>query len=156
MKPPPLTSFYVLPRERALLLMATWTACEHLHYDIAAAFYDRLFEQLPKARSVLGAGMPGYEARLVSMISLTMAHFDQPDHVRATLIDAGISYARAGFEEAHYRIAAAALRASLGAVLRASYTLEHDAACESLAAEVICTMLEGARVERETSRARPT
>jgi hypothetical protein len=151
MKPPPLTSFYALPRERALLLMATWTACEHLHYDIAAAFYERLADRLPKVRSALEAGMPGSEARLVSVISLTMAHFDQPDHVRATLIDAGRSFARTGFEEAHFRIAAAALRASLAAVLGATYTSEHHAACESLATEVICTMLEGARAERETS-----
>jgi hypothetical protein len=133
--------------------MATWTACEHLHYDIAAAFYARLSERLPKVGSVVEAGMPGWSARLVSLISLTMAHFDHPDHVRATLIDAGRSHARAGFDEADFRIAASALRASLADVLGASYTVEHDAACESLAAEVICTMLEGERDERETSRA---
>jgi hemoglobin-like flavoprotein len=149
MEPAPLTTFYALGRKQAFLVMALWASAEDLHYRLAEVFYERLFERLPRMRSVSTVEMAVRQARFVSIVSAVMSHLDRPDQVRSILADAARTLAHNGVEETDYRIGALALRAACADVLEASYTQEHDAACEVLAAETIRTMLGAAAAARE-------
>ena len=136
----PLTSFFALPGPQALLLAATWNACEDRHHEIADAFYTRLFERLPTARAVFSDPAGAWRARLVAAIGITLAHVDCPRHVRATLAEHGRQLSRLGFDAAHYPAAAAAMRRALADVLGEEYSAEVDGACEVLSHEAAKAM----------------
>jgi hemoglobin-like flavoprotein len=136
----PLTCFFALPGPQALLLAATWNACEDRHHDVADAFYTRLFERLPTAKAVFSDPAGAYRARLVAAIGMTLAHIDRPQHVHATLAEHGQQLAQIGFDAAHYPAAAAAMRGALADVLGEGYSAELDAACDVLAHEAARAM----------------
>lgn len=136
----PLTSFFALPGPQALLLAATWNACEDRHHDVADAFYTRLFERLPVAKAVFAEPTGAYRARLVAAIGITLAHIDRPQHVRAALAEHGRQLSELGFDAAHYPAAAAAMRRALADVLGDEYSAEVDGACEVLAHEAARAM----------------
>jgi hypothetical protein len=133
----PLTTFFARPRQQALLLAATWNACEHLHHELAAAFYSRFLARLPGAKQVFPEPTGVHVARLASVIGLTLAHIDRPGHVQATLAGAGRRLSDLGFETSYYPVAMGSLREACAEVFGAEYTLDHDAACEVLGREAV-------------------
>ncbi len=100
--------------------------------EVAAQFYDRVFEREPAAAALFHGSLAQQGQRLMAMISAAVAGLDDLPALERTLAELGRRHVGYGVQPAHYEVVGGALLDTLAATLGASFTPAHRRAWAGL------------------------
>ena len=132
--------------ERKRLVQETWEAIARNHDRIAIAFYDRLFEIDPPARTLFSkTNMPAQRVKLVDMLGEIVRNLDMPRALIPTVSALGKRHVGYGVRDADYDRVREALFAAIAGELGAKFTDEVRDAWEEAYALTAAVMKRGAQ-----------
>ena len=111
--------------ERKRLVLESWEAISHEHDRIVSAFYDRLFEIDPVARSLFSkTNMVSQRAKFIEMLGAIVRNLDLPGDLIPAVSALGRRHVDYGVRDVDYDRVREALFSALEATLGATFTDE--------------------------------
>ena len=109
--------------EQVGLLADSWSVLAHRRADIAAAFYQVLFDRYPQLRPLFArTEMRAQYEKFAGMVDEIVALRNEPRQVVRNAVLLGQRHARYGVTREHYAPAGAALLQALGDALGPAFT----------------------------------
>ena len=109
--------------ERKRLVFDSWQRLTPDHDRVAAAFYERLFEIYPHARTLFArTNMTEQRAKVIAMLSDIVRNLDRLDTLLPIVIGLGRRHRDYGVEESDYDRVREALLGAIGAALGDDFT----------------------------------
>jgi hemoglobin-like flavoprotein len=131
--------------ERKRLVQETWEAISRNHDGVAIAFYHRLFEIDPAARTLFSkTNMPAQRVKFVQMLGDIVRNLDLPSALIPTVSALGKRHVGYGVHDADYDRVREALFAAIAGELGDGFTGEVRDAWEEAYALTAAVMKRGA------------
>jgi len=131
--------------ERKRLVQETWEAIARNHDGVAVAFYNRLFEIDPGARTLFAkTNMPAQRVKFVQMLGDIVRNLDLPKALIPTVSALGKRHVGYGVHDADYDRVREALFAAIAGELGDGFTDEVRDAWEEAYALTSAVMKRGA------------
>ena len=127
------------------LVRSSFALVQPIAPQVAALFYDNLFEADPSLRALFRGNMAHQGERLMSMIGSALGLLDRPAELLPVLRMLGSRHQGYGVQERHYAVVGGALLKTLEQGLGAAFTVEVREAWVELYGVISRTMMEGMR-----------
>lgn len=111
-----------MTREQVRLVQETFMKIEPFAPLVAELFYRRLFEIAPHVRDLFPSDLADQSAKLMAMLSVTIANLDNPEVIVPTVRDLGRRHVSYGVTADEYEPAGQALMWTLEQGLREDFT----------------------------------
>lgn len=126
------------------LLRASFASLAPRERELAAKFYDRLFEHDPRMRRLFVSDMQSQGAKLMSMLGAIVARIHDLDALSPMVEDLARRHVGYGVQASHYAVMGEALLATLATALGARFTPEVEAAWQRAYAALSGVMVAAA------------
>jgi nitric oxide dioxygenase len=126
------------------LLRASFALLAPREREVAAIFYDRLFDAEPSVRRLFKGDMDVQGAKLMSMLGAIVARIHDLDALRPMVEDLAVRHVGYGVRPGHYEVMAVALLRTLATALGPRFTPEVETAWRRAYAALAQVMLDAA------------
>lgn len=131
-----------LSEEEVDRIRGSYWRVERAPGEVAALFYDHLFENAPQVRPLFPTDLEQQGTKLMSTLAAIVARLHDHEVLMPLVADLGRRHVRYGVEPAHYDHVGVALLAALKRTIGDAYTPEVEAAWDKAFNGLARTMID--------------